>query len=135
MGTSHWFLDQNHLFILFLHFTPRGTTNNLHLLNTQNRPNLIYSLSGAPRWERSTASQGHQGEGDLQPLRGTKVRGIYSLSWAPRWEGSTVGWVDFALFSIFMYSKGMLFAVPLGTIRGPTKFFWFRFKNQWEVPL
>ena len=43
MGTSHWFLDQNNFFLFFLlYFTPRGTTNNLPLLNTQNRPTLVY---------------------------------------------------------------------------------------------
>ena len=43
MGTSHWFLDQNNFFVFFLlYFTPRGTTNNLPLLNTQNRPTLVY---------------------------------------------------------------------------------------------
>ena len=43
LGSSHWFLDQNNFLILFLHFAPRGTTNNLLLLNTQNRPTPVYS--------------------------------------------------------------------------------------------
>ena len=40
MGSSPQILDQIIFLIFLIHFAPRGTTNSLLLLNTQNRPTL-----------------------------------------------------------------------------------------------
>ena len=43
MGTSPFF-TQNIFLTYFPHFVPRGTSNNLQMLNTQNLPTLLYSV-------------------------------------------------------------------------------------------
>ena len=43
MGISS-FLNQNIFKTYFPHFVPRGTSNNLQMLNTQNLPTLLYNV-------------------------------------------------------------------------------------------